>query len=64
MDRGRCQLFQLLVWFILFVNVVDIFVFDDIIVETDINFADIDIIVGYNVVDIFVDIIVFEGYHC
>lgn len=57
-------MFQLLVWFILFVNVVDIFVFDDIIVETDINFADIDIIVGYNVVDIFVDIIVFEGYHC
>lgn len=57
-------MFQLLVLFILFVNVVDIFVFDDIIVETDINFADIDIIVGYNVVDIFVDIIVFEGYHC
>lgn len=55
-------MFQLLVWFILFVDVVDIFVFDDVIVETDINFADIDIIVGYNVVDIFVDIIVFEGY--
>lgn len=56
-------MFQLLVLFILFVDVVDIFVFDDIIVETDINFADIaDIIVGYNVVDIFVDIIVFEGY--
>lgn len=46
-------MFQLLVLVILFVNVVDIFVFDDIIVETD-------IIVGYNVVDI----IVFEGYHC
>lgn len=57
-------MFQLLVLFILFVDVVDIFVFDDVIVETGINFADIDIIVGYNVVDIFVDIIVFEGYHC
>lgn len=56
-------MFQLLVLFILFVDV-DIFVFDDVIVETGINFADIDIIVGYNVVDIFVDIIVFEGYHC
>lgn len=57
-------MFQLLVLFILFVDVVDIFVFDDIIVETEINFADIDIIVGYNIVDILVDIIVFKGYHC